>query len=69
MEERMSRRIAVVPGDGIGVDVTREAMKVLRAADALFGLRLELDEFDFGAERFLRTGEALPPGMMDRFRT
>ena len=65
----MSYRIAVVPGDGIGVDVTREAVKVLRAADTLFGLALELDEFDFGAERFLRTGEALPAGMMDRFRT
>ena len=65
----MTFRIAVVPGDGIGVDVTREAVKVLRAADALFGLSLHLDEFDFGAERFLRTGEALPPGMMERFRT
>jgi 3-isopropylmalate dehydrogenase len=64
----MPRRIAVVPGDGIGVDVTREAVKVLRATDALFGLDLALEEFDFGAERFLRTGEALPPGMMDRFR-
>ena len=65
----MSLKIAVVPGDGIGVDVTREALKVLRAADTLFGLDLEIEEFDFGAERFLRTGEALPPGMMERFRT
>ena len=65
----MSMRIAVVPGDGIGVDVTREAVKVLQAADKAFGLGLTLEEFDFGAERFLRTGEALPPGMMDRFRT
>jgi 3-isopropylmalate dehydrogenase len=44
-------------------------VKVLRAADARFGLGLAMDEYDFGAERFLRTGEALPPGMMDRFRT
>ena len=64
----MSMRIAVVPGDGIGVDVTREAVKVLQAADKAFGLELTLEEFDFGAERYLRTGEALPPGMMDRFR-
>src|SRR6185503_2866667 len=68
-EDRMSHKLAIVPGDGIGVDVTREAVKVLRAADARFGLGLVLDEYDFGAERFLRTGEALPPGMMDRFRT
>ncbi len=65
----MSYKIAVVPGDGIGVDVTREAVKVLRAADGLFRLGLTLEEFDFGADRFLRTGEALPPGMMDRFRS
>ena len=65
----MSHKIAIVPGDGIGVDVTREAVKVLRAADARFGIGLEMDVYDFGAERFLRTGEALPPGMMDRFRT
>src|SRR5712691_6313046 len=65
----MTRRIAIVPGDGIGIDVTREAVKVLRAADALFALDLDLEEFDFGAERYLRTGEALPTGMMDRFRS
>ena len=65
----MSHKLAIVPGDGIGVDVTREAVKVLRAADTRFGLGLVLDEYDFGADRFLRTGEGLPPGMMDRFRT
>lgn len=65
----MGYRIAVVPGDGIGVDVTREAVKVLGAADSAFGLGLQLEQFDFGADRFLKTGEALPPGMMDRFRT
>lgn len=65
----MTHRIAVVPGDGIGVDVTREAVKVLRAADPIFGLALQIEEFDFGANRFLETGEALPPGMMDRFRS
>ncbi len=61
-------RIAVVPGDGIGVEVTREALKVLDALKDIHGLKLTVDEFDFGAERYLRTGEALPPGMMDRFR-
>jgi len=65
----MSYRIAVVPGDGIGVDVTREAVKVLHAAADRFSLGLVLEEFDFGAERYLKTGESLPQGMMDRFRT
>jgi 3-isopropylmalate dehydrogenase len=62
-------KIAVVPGDGIGVDVTREALKVLNTVQDLFGLRMSLDQYDFGADRFLRTGETLPAEMLQRFRT
>jgi 3-isopropylmalate dehydrogenase len=51
--------IALIPGDGIGVDVTREAQKVLRCASDVHGLGLEFREFDLGAERFLRTGVAI----------
>lgn len=51
--------IALIPGDGIGVDVTREAQKVLRCASDVHGLGLEFKEFDLGAERFLRTGVAI----------
>jgi 3-isopropylmalate dehydrogenase len=65
----MERRYAVVPGDGIGVDVTREAIKVLGAAADVAGVRLSLDTFDFSAEKYLQTGETLPPGMLERFRT
>jgi len=64
----MKRRYAIVPGDGIGIDVTREAVKVLTAAASAEGLELELTEYDYGAERFLRTGETLPPGALDDFR-
>jgi len=55
-----SKRIAIIPGDGIGVDVTAEATKVLRAAAATAGRELELVEFDWGAERYLRDGTTLP---------
>jgi 3-isopropylmalate dehydrogenase len=48
-------RIAVIPGDGIGIEVTREAVKVLEAA----ALPLELVPWDLGAERWLRTGLAI----------
>jgi len=41
---------------------------VLRAADVRRQLRLELDELDYGAERYLRDGATLPNGEMDRFR-
>ena len=49
-------RIAVVPGDGIGAEVTAEAVKVLRRLDEEEGLGLELVDWDLGAERYLRTG-------------
>lgn len=52
-------RIALIPGDGIGVDVTREAKKVLQCVSEQHRLGLEFTEFDFGAERFLRTGSAI----------
>ena len=49
----MTRRYAVLPGDGIGIDVTREAVKALEAASEVCGFGLELRSFDYGAERFL----------------
>jgi len=64
----MKRRYAVVPGDGIGIDVTREAIKVLRAATAVEPVEIDLQTFDYGAERFLRTGETLPDEGLEEFR-
>ncbi len=61
-------RIAVIPGDGIGIDVIAEAVKVLQEIDRLENLNLELVHFDFGAERYLKTGEAMPEGQIDDFR-
>jgi 3-isopropylmalate dehydrogenase len=51
--------IAVLPGDGIGVDVTREAVKVLRAAARTF--TLHLTTYECGADCYRRTGDDLPP--------
>ncbi|HXI02330.1 MAG TPA: 3-isopropylmalate dehydrogenase, partial [Candidatus Saccharimonadales bacterium] len=65
----MKKRIAVIPGDGIGVDVTREAVKVIRCLGPILGVSFELQEYGFGAERYLQTGETLPAGALDEFRT
>ena len=62
------KRIAVIPGDGIGIDVTRESMRVLRRVNDVFSAGLEFVEFDWGAEKYLKEGIALPPGAFDRFR-
>src|SRR6266478_4309056 len=55
-----AKRIAVIPGDGIGAEVTREAVKVLKAATSGRSAPLEFTEFDWGAERYLRDGTTLP---------
>jgi 3-isopropylmalate dehydrogenase len=62
------KRIAVIPGDGIGIDVTREALAVLRALGEVTGARLSIQEFDFGAERYLKTGVSLPEGTYEMFQ-
>jgi 3-isopropylmalate dehydrogenase len=52
-----TKRIAVIPGDGIGREVIPEALKVLSAS----GAKLELSHFDWGADRFLVDGVTVPP--------
>ena len=63
-----AHRVAVIPGDGIGVEVTAAAVKVLRAAAPALGKPVELVEFDWGAERWLRDGTTLPKGAMEDLR-
>jgi 3-isopropylmalate dehydrogenase len=54
-------RIAVLPGDGIGPEVTAEAVKVLRAAADLFGIGIDTREYAVGAAGVAASGDALPP--------
>jgi 3-isopropylmalate dehydrogenase len=54
-------RIAIIPGDGIGVEVTAEAVKVLRRVGDVFGRQFDLHILPWSAEHYLRTGETLPP--------
>jgi len=63
-----SYKIAVMPGDGTGPEVTAEAVKVLEAAADKFGFKVELAEFDFGGERYKRTGETLPGSAIEELR-
>ena len=62
------QRIAVLGGDGIGPEVTHEAMKVVRAAEQRFDLSFELVELGWNADHYLATGETLPEGALDDFR-
>lgn len=60
----MAYRIAVIGGDGIGPEVTAEALKVVSAA----GVAIETTEFDLGGARYLRDGEILSDGVLDELR-
>ena len=53
-------RIAVIPGDGIGVDVTAEAVKVLRRVADVFGRQIDLETLPWGADHYLKTGVTIP---------
>ncbi len=54
-------QIAVIPGDGIGPQVTAEARTVLSAAASIFGRRVEIEELPWSAGHFLGTGITVPP--------
>src|SRR5580700_10385843 len=62
-----TKRIAVIPGDGIGKEVIPEAVKVLKAVTAASGKKLALTEFDWGADRYLRDGTTLPADAVEMF--
>ncbi len=60
--------IAVIPGDGTGPEVVAEGLKVLKAASKKFGFKYETTTFDFGGERYLKTGETLPEDAIEQLR-
>jgi 3-isopropylmalate dehydrogenase len=60
--------IAVIGGDGTGPEVAREALKVSEAAAQKFGFKINWHHYDFGGDRYLKTGEVLPDNAVDELR-
>jgi len=60
--------LAVIGGDGVGPEVTGQALKALRAAADRFGFAVTTTDYDLGGERYLRTGEVLPDSVVDELR-
>lgn len=58
-------KIAVLGGDGTGPEVVVEGLKVLEAVAKLEGFHFETRDFDFGGDRYLKTGEVLPDGAIE----
>ena len=59
------KRIAVIPGDGIGPEVVREAVRVLKHLGETRELQLKFVDFDWGADKFLKDGVTLPDGALE----
>jgi 3-isopropylmalate dehydrogenase len=57
-------KVGVIGGDGIGPEVTAEALKVVRAA----GVTLDTTDYDLGADRYIRTGDVLPDSVLEELR-
>jgi 3-isopropylmalate dehydrogenase len=63
-----SYKIAVIGGDGTGPEVANEAVKVLKTAADKFNFKVDLTDFDFGGERYKKTGETLPDSAVEELR-
>ncbi|MCK4371952.1 MAG: 3-isopropylmalate dehydrogenase [candidate division Zixibacteria bacterium] len=61
-------KIAVIGGDGVGPEVTREALKVLKVTSELVGFKYETTDYPFGSEHYLKTGELVPESVYDEYR-
>jgi 3-isopropylmalate dehydrogenase len=61
-------QIAVLPGDGTGPEVTAEALKVLKTAAHKFDFKLDLATYDYGGERYKRTGETISESGIEELR-
>src|SRR5271168_948451 len=64
----LRKRIAIIPGDGIGKEVIAEAVKVMNAVSSGMENKLAFTEFDWGADRYLRDGTTLPSDAVEMFR-
>ena len=63
-----SYRIAILPGDGIGPEVTREGVETLRLVAGIRGFSLELTTYPFGADHYMKTKETFPPSALEEMR-
>jgi len=59
------KRVAVIPGDGIGPEVISEAVATIELSRELYGFELSLTHFDWSADKYLATGVTLPEGAFE----
>ena len=65
---RNQYKIAVIPGDGTGPEVVDEGIKVLKAVSEKYDFSFEFTNFDFGGERYMKTGEIIPESAVEELK-
>ena len=68
-EDLRSYNIAVIGGDGTGPEVIKEGLKVLEAAGSKYGIKFNFNDYDFGGDRYLKTGEILPDSAIEELKS
>jgi 3-isopropylmalate dehydrogenase len=68
LETQEMYKIAVIPGDGTGPEVIAEGLKVLKTVSEKFKFKYQLEHFDLGGERYLRTREILPDSVLEELK-
>jgi 3-isopropylmalate dehydrogenase len=63
-----TRRVAIIPGDGIGKEVTAEAVKIIEAVGRRFGRSFDLQQLPWSADYYLQSGITIPPNGYDMLR-
>ncbi|MGC8804327.1 MAG: 3-isopropylmalate dehydrogenase [Candidatus Ratteibacteria bacterium] len=61
-------KVGVIPGDGVGPEIISAGMEVLKAAADRFNFQLDTVYYDFGGDRYLKTGETLPDSAIEEFK-
>ncbi|GAG38334.1 unnamed protein product, partial [marine sediment metagenome] len=69
MDKKKEYKIAVIGGDGTGPEVIKEGLKVLAAVSKKYNFKYETIDYDFGGDRYLKTGEILPESAIDELKT
>ncbi|MCP4631748.1 MAG: 3-isopropylmalate dehydrogenase [candidate division Zixibacteria bacterium] len=69
MNSENNYKLAVIPGDGIGPEVVREGLKVLKAASEISNFKYEFEELPHGSEHFLATGELFPDSVIEHLKS
>ncbi len=62
-------RVAVIPGDGTGKEVVREGIKALQKVSLVFNIDFEFKEFDYGGDRYLKTGQTISDKEIEELKT